>query len=88
MESRHHEPALVSAVRARAALRNAPPTLRELLRLESRHHDPELISAVRARAELRNALPTLILFKDGEPQLRLIGAKPKGQLIEEISAYL
>jgi thioredoxin 1 len=34
------------------------------------------------------SIPTLILFKDGEPQLRLIGAKPKGQLLEEISAYL
>jgi len=28
LESRHHEPALISAVRARAALRDAPPTLR------------------------------------------------------------
>src|ERR1700735_1766129 len=35
-----------------------------------------------------NSIPTLILFKDGEPQVRLIGAKPKGQLLEEISAYL
>jgi thioredoxin 1 len=34
------------------------------------------------------SIPTLILFKDGEPQLRLIGAKPKGQLLEEISQYL
>ena len=34
------------------------------------------------------SIPTLILFKDGEPQMRLIGAKPKGQLLEEISAYL
>ncbi len=34
------------------------------------------------------SIPTLILFKDGEPQVRLIGAKPKGQLLEEISAYL
>jgi thioredoxin 1 len=34
------------------------------------------------------SIPTLILFKDGEPQLRLIGAKPKGQLLEEISAFL
>ena len=33
-------------------------------------------------------IPTLILFKDGEPAVRLIGAKPKGQLLEEISAYL
>ena len=34
------------------------------------------------------SIPTLILFKDGEPQVRLIGAKPKGALLEEISAYL
>jgi thioredoxin 1 len=34
------------------------------------------------------SIPTLILFKDGEPQVRLIGAKPKGQLLEEISQYL
>ena len=34
------------------------------------------------------SIPTLILFKDGEPQARLIGAKPKAQLLEEISAYL
>ena len=34
------------------------------------------------------SIPTLILFKDGQPEVRLIGAKPKGQLLEEISAYL
>ena len=34
------------------------------------------------------SIPTLILFKDGEVQKRIIGAKPKGQLLEEISAYL
>ena len=34
------------------------------------------------------SIPTLILFKDGEVAARLIGAKPKGQLLEEISAYL
>ena len=34
------------------------------------------------------SIPTLILFKDGEPAVRLIGAKPKGQLLEEIAAYL
>ena len=34
------------------------------------------------------SIPTLILFKDGEPAARLIGAKPKGALLEEISAYL
>jgi thioredoxin 1 len=34
------------------------------------------------------SIPTLILFKDGEPEVRMIGAKPKGQLLQEISAYL
>ena len=34
------------------------------------------------------SIPTLILFKDGEPEVRLIGAKPKGQLLQEISADL
>jgi thioredoxin len=34
------------------------------------------------------SIPTLILFKDGEPQVRLIGAKPKGALLQEISGYL
>ncbi len=34
------------------------------------------------------SIPTLILFKDGEPQTKIIGAKPKGALLEEISSYL
>jgi thioredoxin 1 len=34
------------------------------------------------------SIPTLILFKDGQPEVRLIGAKPKGQLLQEIAAYL
>ena len=34
------------------------------------------------------SIPTVILFKNGEPEVRLIGAKPKGQLLQEISAYL
>ncbi len=34
------------------------------------------------------SIPTLILFKDGEPQLRLIGAKGKGQLLQELQPYL
>ena len=34
------------------------------------------------------SIPTLILFKDGEPQLRLIGAKGKSQLVQELEAYL
>jgi thioredoxin 1 len=34
------------------------------------------------------SIPTLILFKDGEPQKRLVGARGKGQLLEELSAFL
>jgi thioredoxin 1 len=34
------------------------------------------------------SIPTLILFKNGEPEVRLVGAKPKGQLLQEIAAYL
>jgi thioredoxin 1 len=34
------------------------------------------------------SIPTLLLFKDGEPHARLVGAKPKAQLLKEISAYL
>ena len=34
------------------------------------------------------SIPTLILFKDGEMQKRLVGARGKGQLLEELSAFL
>ncbi len=34
------------------------------------------------------SIPTLILFKDGEAKVRLIGAKPKGQLLQELADYL
>ncbi len=34
------------------------------------------------------SIPTLILFKDGEVQLRIIGAKGKGQLLEELHPFL
>ncbi|HVM52370.1 MAG TPA: thioredoxin [Acidimicrobiales bacterium] len=34
------------------------------------------------------SIPTLILFKDGVPQKKLIGAKGKGQLLEEIADFL
>jgi thioredoxin 1 len=34
------------------------------------------------------SIPTLILFKDGEQQLRLIGAKGKKQLLEELHPFL
>jgi thioredoxin 1 len=34
------------------------------------------------------SIPTLILFKDGEPAVRIVGAKGKGQLLQELSAHL
>jgi thioredoxin 1 len=34
------------------------------------------------------SIPTLILFKDGEPVTRIVGARGKAQLLQEISAYL
>ncbi|MEO6121637.1 MAG: thioredoxin [Acidimicrobiales bacterium] len=34
------------------------------------------------------SIPTLILFKDGTPQLRMIGAKSKNQLLAELKAFL
>ena len=34
------------------------------------------------------SIPTLILFKDGEHAKRLVGARGKGQLLEELSAFL
>ena len=33
-------------------------------------------------------IPTLILFKDGEPAVRIVGARGKAQLLQEISAHL
>lgn len=34
------------------------------------------------------SIPTLVLFKDGEPQLRLVGARGKAQLLQELQAFL
>ena len=34
------------------------------------------------------SIPTLILFKDGVPELRIRGAKGKGQLVRELQAFL
>jgi len=34
------------------------------------------------------SIPTMILFKDGEPQLRIVGARGKAQLLQELQAYL
>jgi thioredoxin 1 len=34
------------------------------------------------------SIPTLILFVDGEPKKKIVGAKGKGQLLEELSSFL
>jgi len=34
------------------------------------------------------SIPTLIVFKDGVAAKRLVGAKPKGALLEEIGEFL
>jgi len=34
------------------------------------------------------SIPTMILFKDGEPQARIVGAKGKGQLLQELNPYI
>ena len=34
------------------------------------------------------SIPTLIVFKGGEAQKRLVGAKGKGQLLEELADFL
>ncbi len=34
------------------------------------------------------SIPTMIVFKDGEPVKRMIGAKGKDQLVEELAEFL
>ncbi|MGH9170628.1 MAG: thioredoxin [Acidimicrobiales bacterium] len=34
------------------------------------------------------SIPTLMLFKNGEPQSRMIGAKPKRQILAELQPHL
>jgi thioredoxin 1 len=34
------------------------------------------------------SIPTMILFRDGEPQARIIGAKGKQQLLQELHPFL
>jgi thioredoxin 1 len=33
------------------------------------------------------SIPTLLVFKDGEPAKRIVGAKPKGALLAELSEF-
>ena len=34
------------------------------------------------------SIPTLIVFQDGEEAARIVGAKGKGQLLQELNAFL
>lgn len=34
------------------------------------------------------SIPTLIVFKDGSPVKRIVGAKPKGPLLNELSEFI
>ena len=34
------------------------------------------------------SIPTMIVFQDGEPAKRVVGAKGKGQLLQELSEFL
>ena len=34
------------------------------------------------------SIPTLLVFRDGQVAKRIVGAKPKGALIEELSEFL
>ncbi len=34
------------------------------------------------------SIPTMIVFKDGEPAKRMVGAKPKGSLLDELGEFL
>jgi thioredoxin 1 len=34
------------------------------------------------------SMPTLMLFRDGEPVMRLVGARGKGQLLTELDRFL
>jgi len=34
------------------------------------------------------SIPTMIVFKDGAPDKRMVGARGKGQILQELSDYL
>ena len=34
------------------------------------------------------SIPTLIVFQDGQPKKRMVGAKGKGQLLQELNEFL
>ena len=43
--------------------------------------------AIAMRFEVMS-IPTMIVFKDGQPVKRMVGAKGKGQMLQELSDFL
>jgi thioredoxin 1 len=43
--------------------------------------------AIARRFEVMS-IPTMIVFRDGQPAKRMVGAKGKGQLLQELSDFL
>lgn len=59
------------------------------------HHDKLRVGKINIDDNLELAqrfkvmsIPTLILFKDGTPRLRIVGAKGKGELLEQLHPFL
>ena len=68
------------------------PVLEEIA---AEHGDTLTVAKVNIDENLETArrfevmsIPTLILFRDGEPQLRIIGAKGKGQLLQDLAEFI
>lgn len=65
-----------------------------LAQLAQERHDLRVVSLdvdVEQRTAVRYgvlSMPTFMVFRDGEPVLRLVGARPKARLERELSAVL
>ena len=55
--------------------------------IEIRSADVDAMPDLVLRYELASA-PTMLLFVEGEPVLRLVGARPKAALLEVLAPYL
>ncbi len=49
--------------------------------------DVDAHNGLSARFQIRG-IPTLLLFKDGQVKEQIVGAKPKGAIVDAISKYL
>jgi thioredoxin 1 len=55
--------------------------------LEVEHVDVDHVPDLVVRWDIVSA-PTMIVFVDGEPSIRLVGARPKGALLEALAPVL